>query len=119
VSNTSRFYKNWTGICNEKVNGCFEDQLKFRLLAPNFDQIADLSVIVHRHMQVAARDGNVRMPRRRAYFGQRPSTGQCVADERVPPVVDRQRVEASEAQNLARRQEPAPDRLERDSKRVE
>jgi hypothetical protein len=36
--------------------------------------------------------------------------GQGVADERVAPVVDRKRVQASEAQNLARRQEPPPDR---------
>ena len=35
-----------------------------------------------------------------AAFGQRAATSQRLADERVPAVVDRERVEAREAQNF-------------------
>jgi hypothetical protein len=48
-------------------------------------------------MQVDTRDGNVRVARRGPNLGQRAFAGQGVADERVPPVVNGERAEASEA----------------------
>ena len=54
-------------------------------------QVAHLPVIIHRNVQIRARRQQARVPRRDPHLGQRPSAGQRMADERVPPVMDRER----------------------------
>src|SRR4051794_636318 len=51
------------------------------------------------------------MPRRRFDLGQRPSARERMADERVPPVVDRQPLETLQPEHLASRPEPLADRV--------
>jgi hypothetical protein len=63
-------------------------------IAPWPDQIPDAPVITHRDMQVAARNGEIRVLRRSPHLCQRAFAGQGVADERVPPVMDGERAEA-------------------------
>jgi hypothetical protein len=58
---------------------------------PRAEQIPDSSIIVHRDMQVDARDGEIRVPRGDANLGQSATAGQGVANKRVPAVVDRER----------------------------
>src|SRR5690606_27314784 len=58
-------------------------------------------IILHSHMQVGRCDADVRMPSGISHFRQRSATGQCMADERVATVVDRQRGEALRAKYLA------------------
>ena len=47
-------------------------------------------IVLDRHVQIARRDAHVGVPRGVSDLGQRPTAGQGMADERVPPVVDRQ-----------------------------
>jgi hypothetical protein len=54
-------------------------------------QVPD-SLVVDRHVQIRRRDADVRVPGGVADFSQCPSSRQRVADERVPAVVDRQRL---------------------------
>jgi hypothetical protein len=61
------------------------------------EQIPDAFVIVHRPMQVDARDGKFRVTGSDANLRQRAAAGQRVTDERVPPVVDRERPQARQA----------------------
>jgi hypothetical protein len=51
-------------------------------------QVADRLFVVDNHMEVRARNGQVAMPCSRAHFRKRTSTGQRVADKRVPAVMD-------------------------------
>ena len=50
------------------------------------------------------------MPYRGADLTRRSFAGHGVTDERIPAVVDRERTEARQTQDLARGQEPAPNR---------
>lgn len=53
--------------------------------------------------QIAARDADVGVAGRISDLGQRSAAGQCMANERVQAVTDRQRLDASGAENAARR----------------
>ncbi len=59
-------------------------------------------------MQIHARRQQARMPRRGLNLGQRSAAGERMADERVPPVVDRQRAQPIPAEYATRRVEAAP-----------
>jgi hypothetical protein len=73
------------------------------------EQIPDPIVIVNRHMQVDACDGDVRVPGSHPDLSKRASTGECVAYKSVPPVMNGQRPQAGQAQDLTRGQEAAAD----------
>jgi hypothetical protein len=62
-------------------------------------------------MQITRRDADIGVPGSVANLGQRPPSGQRVADKRVAPVVDGQRFEASDAQDLASRTEALAERV--------
>jgi hypothetical protein len=57
-------------------------------------------LIVHRDMKVTRSNAYVRMPRRVPNFGQVPAAGQRVANECLPPVVNRERCESLRARIL-------------------
>jgi hypothetical protein len=59
--------------------------------------------ILNGHMQIGRRDADVRVACRVPNLGQRPSTSQRVRNERVPAVVDRQRLQPLRPEHPARR----------------
>jgi hypothetical protein len=81
-----------------------------RIALPSFEQIADLSIVIRRHMQVEARNGNVGVPRHGANLGPGAFASQGVDEEREPPAADGERAQPCPPQQLARHQEPPPDR---------
>jgi hypothetical protein len=64
--------------------------------------MADVFLVIHRNMQITARDADVGMARGVSDFGQRPAVGKGVADKSVPAVMDGQRFEPSGTENAAR-----------------
>jgi len=50
-------------------------------------------LILNSHMQVRRRDRHIRVPRRVPHLGQRPLSRQRMAYERVPPMVNGQRLQ--------------------------
>ena len=65
-------------------------------------QIADRRLIVHRNMQVAARDADVAMPCGVPHLGERSAAGQGVAKKPAPAVEDGQRSESGGAKRAKR-----------------
>ncbi len=65
-------------------------------------------ILFHRHMQIAAGDRHVGMANRVAHLGQCPPTGQGMADERMPAVVNGQMFQSLLAQHPARRPKALP-----------
>jgi hypothetical protein len=61
---------------------------------------------LNRHVEIARRDGHVGVASRIADFGVRPPASHRIAFERVPAVVDRQRLEPYIPWHLAGRAEP-------------
>jgi hypothetical protein len=76
---------------------------------PGCEQISNSIIVIHRHVQVDARDDKIRVTCGDANLGQRSSAGKGVADKSVPAVVNGKRAQPTEAQNLARRQEAPAD----------
>jgi hypothetical protein len=71
------------------------------------EEIADAALVIDRHMQIDAGDGDVGVAAAsRTSANVRP--GQRVADECVAAVMNRQGPQAGEAQHLARGQETPP-----------
>jgi hypothetical protein len=56
------------------------------------EQISNAIVVIHRHMEIDARHGEIRVTCGDANLGQRSSAGKGVANECVPAVVNGQRV---------------------------
>jgi hypothetical protein len=70
-------------------------------------QVAYHFLVVHQHVQIDTRHRDVGVARGRAHLGQRAASRQGMRDERVPAVVDGQRLDACHAEHLARRQKLA------------
>jgi len=61
-------------------------------------------------MQIPASDGHIRVPSRLPHLGQRTSSGQCMANKSVPPVVDGQALPVF-SKHPARRPKLLPERM--------
>jgi hypothetical protein len=72
-----------TSRCNESPH---------RNSSAGAEQVSNARLIIHRHVQIAARDADVAVARGVAHLGQRPPAGQRGTDERVPAVVNRERL---------------------------
>ena len=63
-------------------------------------------LVLHRDVQVCGFDADVGVSGGIASFGKRAAAGKRVADERVPPVVNRQRSQTVESESPTCRAEP-------------
>ena len=75
------------------------------------EQAAHVLIFIDRDMQIGRRDADVAVADSFADLGQRAATGQGVADERVPAVVNRQGPQPFTAKRLACRPETLADRV--------
>ena len=70
-------------------------------------------IIIHRNVQVCRRDTDIGMPGRVAGFSKTFPACQCVRYERMPPVVNGQRLKPFSTEAFARSAEPLSERVTR------
>ena len=80
-------------------------------LSDEVKQVPDRRLVIHRDMEIAARDAHVGVASGVPDLGRRPTTGQGMADKRVATVVDGQSVVSGGAEDRARRSESLAKRV--------